>query len=205
MTKSLWKASVLLALTSIAYPAFSQSTIPAPADAFQISYAANLTVGLGNINITNASGGYEPSGDICVNVYAFAEDQQLIACCACLLTPNHLKTMAVTDLLANTLTPGVPTGITIGLLATQDPTGAACDAGNIGSSTLASGMRAWGTVIHQAPGGGYAVTENEFSKVALSPTELSKLGSLCGFIEADGSFFGICKSCSPGAAGATKQ
>jgi hypothetical protein len=172
-----------------------------PPDAYQVSYAANLAVGFSSVDITNAGtlGGLDPADDICANIYVFAQDQQLIECCACKVTPNDLQSIAVLDLIGNTLTPGAPTGITVGLLATANPTGGACDAGSIDPTTLVPGMRAWGTVVHKAPGGGYAVTENQFSPAVLNPTELSKMTTLCGYIEADGSFFGVCKSCVPGA------
>lgn len=58
----------------------------------------------------------EPESDICANVYVLADDQQLIACCACPLTPNHLQTLSVkNDLVSNTLTPGIPTDVTSAL------------------------------------------------------------------------------------------
>ena len=175
-----------------------------PPDAFQVRYAANLAAGDSVVNLTNAGtvDGFDPAGDICANVYVFAEDQQLIACCTCPLTPNHLKTLSVQkDLISNTLTPGVPIGITVALLASK-PAGA-CSASNPGP--LVAGLRAWGTTLHAAPGGGFAVTETEFSPAGLSATELQKLTSYCGFIIADGSGFGICGSCRQGAAGAAKQ
>ena len=204
MTKILWSsASAILALTSLAHPVLAAT----PSDAFQVGYAANLSVGKSVINITSAGSleGLEPVSDICANVYVFAQDQQLISCCACPLTPNHLKTVSYQDLISNTLTPGVPTGVTVALLATANPGGGTCDAANANAATLAPGMRAWGTVVHAAPGGGYGVTENPFLPASLSAGELAKMTSFCGFIEADGSFYGICKSCSEGAAGAAKQ
>ena len=176
----------------------------APPDAFQVRYAANLAAGDSVVNLTNAGtvDGFDPLGDICANVYVFAEDQQLIACCTCPLTPNHLKTLSVQkDLISNTLTPGVPIGVTVALLATQ-PAGA-CNATNPGP--LVPGLRAWGTTLHAAPGGGFAVTETEFSPAGLSGTELQKLTTYCGFIIANGSGFGICGSCRQGAAGAARN
>jgi len=145
----------------------------------------------------------DPIGDICANVYVFAEDQQLIACCACPLTPNHLRTLStVNDLISNTLTPGVPIGVTVALLASDGSSGS-CNPASPGD--LAPGLRAWGTTLHALPGGGYGVTETPFAHAALSPTEFAKLTSYCGFIQADGSSYGICKSCANGAAGAAKQ
>jgi hypothetical protein len=51
------------------------------------------------------------------------------------------------------------------------------------------------------------VTETEFAKSDLSVSELAKLTTYCGFIQANGSGYGICKSCRQGAQSgvATKQ
>ena len=173
------------------------------AGAYQVSYLSNLLAGDSFLNLTNAGtlSGSEPAGDICANVYVFAPDQQLIACCSCPLTPNHLKTLSAhADLLSNTLTPGTPASVTVALLASTS-----CDASTVTSSSLAGGLRAWRTTLHALPANGYAVTENEFSFAELSATELSKLTSYCGFIQSNGSSYGICNSCSTGAQGAARQ
>ncbi len=207
-----------------ALTAFSQpGTIPGvPSDAYQLRYAANLTAGDSVINMTNAGflGGTDPSGDICANVYVFAEDQQLISCCTCPLTPNHLRTLSVrNDLINNTLTPGVPSAVTVALLAVAPGTApgvpapgagvvfsGACDTQLLTNpNQLTSGLRAWGTTIHQAPGGTYQVTETKFTNAPLSPGEFVKLVTYCGFIRANGSGFGICGSCRDGAAGAARM
>ena len=188
----------------------------APADAYQVRYAANLAAGDSVVNLTNAGtkGGYDSNGDICANVYVFADDQQLIACCACPLTPNHLQHLSVNgDLVSNTLTPGKPADVTIALVATEQH--GTCDPANLNGIQdadgrgfdvdFAEGLRAWGTTLHAAPGGGYTVSETEFSQASLSDSELDKMVSYCGFIKADGSGYGICNSCTLGAAGAAKQ
>jgi len=195
---------ILLAALLLATVAFAQTNtvVPAPPDAYQVRYAANLFIGDSVVNLTNAGtvGGFEPLGNICANVYVFAEDQQLVACCSCPLTPNHLKTLSVrNDLISNTLTPGVPTGVTIALLATAGTCNAAAPGDFVG------GLRAWGTTIHQRPDAAYDVTETAFLPADLSATELLKLTSYCGFIQANGSGYGICKSCRTGAAGAARQ
>ena len=198
------KLLTILAILSLATVASAQR-VQAPADAYQIRYAANFQAGDSVVNLTNAGtvSGFDPAGDICANVYVFAEDQQLIACCACPLTPNHLKTLSATkDLISNTLTPGVPTAINIALLASGGP---ACNAATVTAANLVGGLRAWGTTLHALPGGGYGVAETEFSQVALSATELQKATSYCGFIHAIGSGYGICASCRQGASGAVKQ
>ncbi|HUI79356.1 MAG TPA: hypothetical protein VLY24_15630 [Bryobacteraceae bacterium] len=167
-----------------------------------IGYSANLTAGDSIIDLTNVGSvsGVEPAGDICANVYVFAEDQQMVSCCTCQLTPNHLMTLSTqADLISNTLTAGVPTAISTMLVAST---------GNCDASTVlqpVSGLRAWGTTLHAVPGGSFAVTEFPYSTVSLSNSELAKLTTSCGYIEANGSGFGVCASCTLGAAGAKKQ
>jgi hypothetical protein len=181
--------------------------VVSPPDAYQIGYAANLSVADSFVDLTNVgtAGGSDPAGDICANVYVFASDQQLIECCSCLLTPNHLQALSAQgDLTSKTLTPGVPGSITIGLVATT-PVGGGCNPAAVDATTLAPGLRVWGTTIHAAPGGSFGTTEFPFSIASLSDTELAKITSTCGFIQADGSGYGLCKSCRPGALGAKRQ
>jgi hypothetical protein len=174
-----------------------------PKDAVQVSYSANLKAGDSYIDLTSV--GYNTSGpvadtDICANVYVFDDAQELIACCTCPLTLNHLKTLsALNDLVSNTLTPGVPADITTMLVASSGT----CNASNPGP--LVGGLRAWSTTLHAAPSGQYVVTEVPFSDVPWSATEHAKLTTTCGFVQANGSGYGICNSCVQGAAGAKKQ
>jgi len=203
--------NVMLGVALLSTAAFAGANIT-PADAVQIRYAANLGLGESVVDLTNAGtfGGDDTTDFICANVYVFAQDQQLISCCACPLSPNDLQFLSVqSDLINNTLTPGVPTGVTIMLTATGDPGQVGCDA-STATSGFVGGLRAWGTTIHQAPLGALAVTETEFSDVTLPSStlpgsELYKMTSLCGFIESNGSGWGICNSCTSGAAGAAKK
>ena len=197
-------------VTALVFTAAALAQIP---DFFQVGYAANMNIGDSVVNLTNAGsvGGFEPTGNICANVYVFAEDQQLIACCACPLTPNHLKTLSVrNDLISNTLTPGVPIGVTIALLANQPAAstaapGPACNPAAVAGEDVVAGMRAWSSTIHALPDGTYGVTETAFLPALLSETEFRKLTTYCGFIQANGSGYGNCKSCREGAAGAARQ
>jgi hypothetical protein len=168
---------------------------------YQLGYATNLSAGDSTVNLSNSGAG-AGDGDMCANVYVFAEDQQLIACCSCFLSPNHLETLSVrNDLINNTLTPGMPTGVTIALLGSSST----CNAALVTAANLNPGVVAWGTTVHAQPGGGYATSEYEFKNVTLTTGELLKMTSYCAFIQADGSGHGICGTCQLGAAGAAKQ
>jgi len=207
--------SLLFATTLTAVAAFAQ-TVDTP---FQVRYAANLAVGDSVVNITNsgASGAALQSGTaatitgaLCANVYAFTPDEQLVSCCSCPVTPNGLVSLsAKNDLASNTLTPAVPTALVIKLLATA-PIGGSCNnsaaAIATGSPTLVPGMIAWGTTIHATPTAGtYGVTETKFASATLSAGELNRIGQLCNFIIANGSGFGVCRSCRLGGLASVRQ
>lgn len=189
-------------LIAVALIVFSAVAFSQPADAFQVRYASNLAIGDSVVNITNAN---TQGGNICVNVYTFSPDEQLVSCCSCNVTPNALVSLsAKNDLISNTLTPGVPTSIVIKLLATA---GTTCNASNAPAANLAAGLRAWGTTLHSLPTSPttYGVTETRFEPATLSAAELTKLTTFCGFIQANGSGFGICRSCRLGGLGGVKQ
>ena len=207
--------SILLVTMVVSVVAFAQpnATLDSP---FQVRYAANLNIGESYINVTNtgargaglaAGTSASTTGAICVNVYAFSPDEQMVSCCSCPVTPNGLVNLgAVRDLISNTLTPAVPTSIVIKLLATV-PVGGSCGNAAAAPGALTSGMAAWGTTIHPGPAGGppYVMSETAFTPGSLSDGELTRLTQLCTFINANGSGFGICRSCRLGGLGAARQ
>ena len=201
---------IQLALASLAFAtvAFAQNPITADSP-FQVKYAANLNIGDSAINITNTGA---TGGNICVNVYTFSPDEQEVSCCSCTVTPNALVSLsAKNDLISNTLTPAVPNSIVVKLLATS---GGVCNASTAGSggAAISTGLAAWGTTLHAnaaQPAAEvavtYAVTETAFTPATLSAFELERITSLCGFIQSNGSGFGICRSCRLGGQGAVAQ
>src|ERR1700676_4595667 len=183
---------LFLAVFVFSMAAFAQSLpiLPLPvapeADGvYQLRYLANLAVGDSYVNLTNAGtlSGFDPAGRICVNVYTFDPAEELISCCACPVTPNGLNSLSArNDLISNTLTPGVPTSITVKLLSSLPLPGNTCNASAPNAAALVRGMRAWATTLHlntaalPAPGV-YQQTETPFTKAELSLTELAKLTS----------------------------
>ena len=212
---------MLLKLTfaSIALSMVALAQNPITADSpFQIRYAANLTSGDSVINITNSGANgaslFGPgfggaAGNICVNVYAFSPDEQLVSCCSCLVTPNGLVSLSVNnDLVSNTLTGVRPSSVVVKLVSTLAGTGgsgSSCtnSAATVSGEGLARGMLAWGTTIHAgAAAGTLDTTETAFSPATLSAGELASITNRCTNIIGNGSTFGICRSCRPGALGA---
>ena len=188
-----------------------------PAGAFQVRYASNLTSGGSYVNLVNngANGAGQSgpgfggaAGNICVNAYTFSPDEQLVACCSCLITPNGLASMAVdNDLLNNTLTGVRPNSVVVKLVNTAagaDFTRTNCNnsAALAGSSNfpLATGLTAFGTTIHPSvTPGSFSATESAFLNATLSPTELASITGRYTNILGNGSGFGICNGCRSGA------
>jgi len=201
---------IQLALATLAFSTVALAQTVGPDDAFQVRYASNLNIGDSVVNVTNTgtsgtAGAFgQISGNICVNVYTFDPAEELISCCTCNVTPNGLQSISVRgSLTSNPLTPAIPTSVVIKLLASTG----ACNASSVSASSLAPGMRAWGTTVHALPTSpvSYGVTETGFTNGGLSAAELAHLTTFCGFIQANGSGFGICSGCSTGGLGAAKE
>jgi hypothetical protein len=189
-------------------------------NAFQVRYAANLNIGDSFIDITNVGASSTTSfpvqnGNLCVNVYTFSPDEQLVSCCSCFVTPNALVSLSTrSDLISNTLTPASPTSVVVKLLSTAaGATAASCNASTVGvgANALTNGLAAWGTTLHAlpttpgTPAVTYGTTETPFIPATLSTAELTRITTLCGLIQTNGSGFGICKACRLGGLGAEKQ
>jgi hypothetical protein len=186
---------------------------------YQVRYAANVLPASpidSFVNITNLGvrgAGLQSgtsaliTGAICVNVYAFLFDEQMISCCSCPVTSNGLRSLsAKRDLVNNTLTPAVPGSIVVKILGSV-PVGGSCSGSAAAPGATTSGLVAWGTTAHATAPGGVptAITETAFVPATLSAGELSRLTNLCTFIIANGSGFGICNSCQLGALGASRR
>jgi hypothetical protein len=209
--------NVLLAALACTAAAFAQNN-PITADSpFQVSYAANPSAGESYINIINTGANGAPllgpgfggaAGNICVNVYAFAPDEQEISCCSCLLTPNSVANLGVNrDLTSTTLTGVIPSSVVIKLVATlagEGGSGTSCSASAATEGTLATGLVAYGTTP-QPVGTAYNAVEHTFVPSTLSAGEYASITGRCASILGNGSGFGICNSCRTGALGAAKQ
>jgi hypothetical protein len=210
---------VFLAALVCTMVAFAQNPITADSP-FQVRYAANPAAGESYINIVNTGANGAPilgpgfggaAGNICVNVYAFSPDEQLISCCSCFVTPNGVVNLGVNrDLTIKTLTGVVPTSVVVKLLSTlagANGSGGASSCNNsaatVTTATIVGGMAAWGTTLH-ARGGAFDTTETPFTPATLSAGELASIGGRCASILGNGSGFGVCLSCRAGALGGSK-
>lgn len=189
-------------------PASARIHVGAP---FQVSYFPNLRRGDGVINATNpgslgadrpAGSSASTTGAICLNVYAFAPDEQMVACCSCPVTPNGLVTLsAQRDIVSNAFTSTAPASIVVKLLASIPDNGSCQGSAAVAhEANLASSLNAWGTKIHEL-GAEAKVTETAFLPATLSAGELNRMTRLCSVISASDRGYGICGSCRLGAMG----
>jgi hypothetical protein len=82
---------------------------------------------------------------VCAEIYVFAPDQQMAECCGCLITPDGLLTLSISDLTKNPLTGLKPTTGTIKLTAGAPGT-TACDP----TSVIPAGViNSWATHIQK--------------------------------------------------------
>jgi hypothetical protein len=188
---------------------------------FKVRYASNLAIGDSVVNMTNTGAsstsdglltGGAQNGNLCASVYTYSPDEQLVSCCSCNVTPNGLNSLSVRgDLTSNTLTPIVPSAVVIKILATSPVTCSNTTAASIrlADLPLRKGLVVWGTTIHALPLSGgaqqYGVVETEFNTAEPSEAEVTRMTQLCSFIRANGSGYGICKSCAIGGLGASKK
>ena len=201
------RLGIVCNIVIILSPAIAWTQTQAPPDAMQVRYVSNQNLADAVVNVTNTGtqGGDSATGNICVNIYAFDPAEEMVSCCACQVTPGALASFtAAHDLINNTLGGGVPTSLVVKLVATARTP---CNASSPAFANLASGMRAWATTAHRLPTvpGGLATTETPFSPAVLSESELLHLTSFCGFIQANGSGFGICRGCKAGSLGGDNQ
>jgi len=185
-----------------------------------IRYAANLSAGDSQVNMTNSAtfaslpGTSSLAGSICANVYAYT-DEQLSSCCSCLITPNALTSLSVNgDLASNGVTAARPDGMIIKLLGSAPLPGGTCNPATVTrfgpDNFLMPGLEAWGSTLQVLPPlaisvATYGVTETPFSKSRLSDPELTRMTQLCGLIRANGSGYGICNTCRVGGLGASNR
>jgi hypothetical protein len=236
--------NVILVALAIATVSFAQSLAsPAPASVdvpYQVRYAVNLTSEAGGpagslagsldayFNIANdgaqgaspyGSGiiGQQYVGNICVNVYAFDNAEELVSCCSCLITPDETVGLSLEKDILNNPANGLAMGsLTIKLLATAPPgNGSSCAQSAILSSpvTLVTGMLAWGTTGHlfnqgetfPLVAGSYFGSETPFSPATLSSGEQTSLANKCSAFVGNGTGYGVCNSCEKNALGGQKM
>jgi hypothetical protein len=162
-------------------------------------------------------------------------EEEIACCACLVTPNGLNALSADADLISNPLTPAIPTSIVVKLIASEpgfDKTGAftLCNPATVTTTAAANpyyasaaieagppadpdagflvpfGMQSWGTTLEPAATPGtYAPVSVSYHNGAISLSELDALVTTCNFIQSDGTGFGICKSCTPGALAGAKK
>jgi hypothetical protein len=133
-----------------------------------------------------------PVGDICLDIYVFDANQELITCCDQLITANELDSASVANQLTNSpVTSFVPASGVIKIAATPGPCGTPL--------TQSDASLAAVFATHLAvTGGATYVTETELQPSPLSTDEALFLPQACTFARYVGSGRAYCSTSAPG-------
>lgn len=161
-----------------------------PPDVYKISYFSNAnTAGApdGTVRLDNPG---TAGANVCAQIYVYDPYQELSECCACLLTPDGLRTLSVdTDLTSNPLTGKKLTSGVVSIVSGYTPNNT-CSPLN---EYVTPAFRAWGTHIQNVS---FTTTETEYVDATLTVGTSYQLLD-CQAIYTDGSGQGIC-SCGTG-------
>jgi hypothetical protein len=183
---------------------YSNNINPLAAD--QVIRAINVGVYGTPLTSIGQTGPGPGTGDICQNVYVFDNNQEMISCCACRLTPNELSSTAVGAQLTNhALTGTAPVAGVVKIIFTQPqagvPGGCRAETAIIGAGTIADSAAVFGTHLQAEPPASTTsllVTETEKLPQVLSAFEAGFLPNACSFVRYLGSGApGTC-SCTAG-------
>jgi hypothetical protein len=228
MTDKLFLASALLVFSTVAFAqqdGFFQIGYAANLN------AGDSVVNISNDGDVAAFFGATPptAGNLCVNVYTFDPAEEEISCCSCLVTPNALVSLSVkNDLITNTLTSAIPNSVVIKLFSSEPATSGTTAAPVVnvcnpsGTGTIlgevppapspfllpVGGMLAWGTTLEPtATLGTYGAVHVPYINATVPPAfpEYTSLTTVCGFLQTQGSGYGICSGCGIGALSGAKN
>jgi hypothetical protein len=141
--------------------------------------------------------GVPGKGDVCANFYVFDNNQAMVACCSCRVTPNGLLSASVgNQLTGNALTGTVPPSGVVKILVLQAPATGCTPVAPFAFSD-ASLVTGFGTHLETTANSTF-VTETALPAVLLGPDEDNFLSSSCLFVRYLGSGRGTCNCSEPG-------
>lgn len=136
-------------------------------------------------------------GDVCANFYVYDNNQAMVACCSCKVTPNGLLSAWVGNQLTNnSITGTVPPSGIVKILVLQAPA-TGCTPVSPFAFSDASLVAGFGTHLETTADSTF-VTETELPPQPLGPDEANFLSSSCLFVRYLGSGKGTCSCSTPG-------
>jgi len=191
---SLGRVILSLSVLPLIFCAASVAQTESFTDVLKVDYFdnANLAGHLdAKLRLTNE--GASAAQNICAAIYVFADNQEMMECCNCFLSPDGLRKLSLNnDLTANPLTGHILHTGTIRVVSNNAGSGTTCP--DPGSGVVPTpGVRAWASHLQEDD----HLTETPSQDSPLSSTELSNLQLFCHDIELLGSGHGFC-TCGTG-------
>lgn len=162
---------------------------------YRVDYFANAnTGGAQDATLRLDNDGADEASNLCADIFIFDSNEEMSECCACLETPDGLRTLSVNaDLTGNPLT-GVVLSTGVIKIVPAAPTAGTCPDPYFINTVTGAQIQSWATHIQNTT---FAVTETVSQVSVLSSAEETILARQCGAIERVGSDKGIC-SCGTG-------
>lgn len=135
-------------------------------------------------------------GNLSANIYVFNNDEEMVECCSCTVTPDGYLDLDVnSDLTGNPLTVPAPHRGIIKVVGSIPGYGNPAEAYTYTGTY--QGIRGWMTQVQNgATTGSYSLTQSDLKDSCLSLTELfDALQETCKFVVSLGSGAGVC-SCN---------
>jgi hypothetical protein len=214
---SCWFGHTVLLMTIVCLAVGIAAAQSEPTDTYQVDYYSNVfaPVATGTVHIVNPGTALTKlnpdgkplngSGNLCANIFVYNNDEQVVECCSCLLTPDSERTLSINgNLLGNPINSGNVTADGVIKIISTAPVKGVCPLPT-GDTTITptAGLRAWAANI-QVQGTGsdsapysYPETEEAFAAAPLTGFEFEYNETECSAIGTSGSGPGIC-SCGTG-------
>ena len=139
-------------------------------------------------------------GTICADVYVFDANQEMVECCACVITANGMREFSLLNHLTDNPLTGFPAPDS-GVIVIVGDDGLQCDAT---APRPVPELMAWQSHVQQPALGEFTMTEEMFKVSPLTmggpDAQLDFLGRTCSFVQYLGSGKGVC-SCGLHAVG----
>jgi hypothetical protein len=163
---------------------------------YRVDYFSNAnTSGAPDATLRLDNDGADSAANLCADIFVFDSNEEMSECCACLETPDGVRTLSVnTNLTSNPLTSRVLSSGVIKIVAATTSGGTCPVPTHITLVDGSAEIQSWATHIQNTS---FAITEAASQVSNLSSTEESNLAKGCGAISKVGSGSGIC-NCGTG-------
>jgi len=162
---------------------------------YRVDYFANAnTNGAPDATLRLDNDGSNAGSNLCADIFVFDANEEMSECCACLETPDGLRTLAINANLTANPDNGVVLQNGVLKIVPAATVAGTCPVPYYINTVAGAEIQSWATHIQNTS---FAVTETASQVSVLSSAEQTSLARECGAISGVNSGAGIC-SCGAG-------